>query len=167
MKKLLAVMLILIMAFSAAACGENSSVADLSSAIKEGAQVSSVVAEKKNPVAPRERVASTPREIDSGLQTMLENKLKDTGFNGVAIVSKKGKIVCMAANGTMSTDSKKKIKTDTLFGIASCSKQLTAACIMILKQEGKIKLSDTIDKYFPKYKYGEDITVKMLLNMAD
>ena len=82
MKKLLAVMLILIMAFSAAACGENSSVADLSSAIKEGAQVSSVVAEKKNPVAPRERVASTPREIDSGLQTMLENKLKDTGFNG-------------------------------------------------------------------------------------
>lgn len=102
---------------------------------------------------------------DAELQALLEKKLDAMNFNGVVRVSKDGKLVCEAANGKMSSSSNKDIKTDTLFAIASCSKQFTAAAIMILKQDGKLKVSDTIDKYFPKYRYGEDITIKNLLTM--
>ena len=37
---------------------------------------------------------------------------------------------------------------------------------MQLVEEGKLSLDDTIDKYFPSYKYGKKITVKNLLTMT-
>ena len=114
---------------------------------------------------PKKKSDPQPKAIDSKLQTQLEDKLDSSCFSGVAIVSRNGKVVCEAANGTLSANSKKKINIDTPFAIASCSKQFTAACIMLLKEDGKLSVNDTIDKYFPKYKYGKDITVKNLLTM--
>ena len=106
-----------------------------------------------------------PVKVDSELQSVLEDKLESMCFNGVAIVSKKGKILCLAANGKLSSGSKKDITVDTPFAIASCSKQFTAACVMILKQDGKLSVNDKLSKFFPEYKYGKNITVKNLLTM--
>lgn len=50
--------------------------------------------------------------------------------------------------------------------IASLTKQFTAVAVMQLVEEGKLSLDDTIDKYFPSYKYGKKITVKNLLTMT-
>ncbi|MBR1731117.1 MAG: beta-lactamase family protein [Ruminococcus sp.] len=120
---------------------------------------------KKSAVSKAPKTSSKPVEVDSYYQALIEKKLKKYNFNGVVRVSKKGKVLCEVANGKMSSDSDKDITTDTLFAIASCSKQFTAAAIMILKDDGKLSVSDTIDKYFPKYKYGKDITIKNLLTM--
>lgn len=53
----------------------------------------------------------------------------------------------------------------TRYGIASLTKSFTAASIMQLQEEGKLDVNDTIDKYFPDYKYGKDITILQLLQM--
>ena len=105
------------------------------------------------------------RKINSNLQAWLEKKMEDNNFNGIVRVSKKGKVICEAVNGTISTKSKKEIKKDTMFAIASCSKQFTAAGIMLLKQDGKLSVNDKLSKFFPKYEYGKKITVKNLLTM--
>ena len=51
------------------------------------------------------------------------------------------------------------------FCIGSVSKQFAAASIMLLKQRGMLSVEDKLEKYFPQYKIGKDITLKNLLTM--
>ena len=53
----------------------------------------------------------------------------------------------------------------TRYGIASLTKSFTATSIMKLYEEGKLDINDTIDKYFPDYIYGKDITILQLMQM--
>lgn len=55
--------------------------------------------------------------------------------------------------------------TSSVFRIGSTSKQFTAACIVLLAQEGKISLDDTLDQYFPDFPtYAKNITIRHLLH---
>ncbi|MFT5751639.1 MAG: CubicO group peptidase (beta-lactamase class C family) [Dokdonia sp.] len=55
--------------------------------------------------------------------------------------------------------------TTSVFRIGSTSKQFTAACIVLLAQEGKLSLDDTLDSFFPDFPaYAKDITVRHLLH---
>ncbi|WP_349666030.1 serine hydrolase domain-containing protein [Polaribacter sp. Z022] len=55
------------------------------------------------------------------------------------------------------------LKEESAFQLASVSKQFTAAAIMILFERNKIKITDTINAYFPDFPY-KNITIKNLLN---
>ncbi len=53
----------------------------------------------------------------------------------------------------------------TVFNIASVSKQFTAASILLLVQDGKLKLDDDIRQYLPEIRdYGHTITIDHLLH---
>ncbi|NQZ44635.1 MAG: serine hydrolase [Flavobacteriaceae bacterium] len=53
----------------------------------------------------------------------------------------------------------------SVFRIASTSKQFTAACIVLLAEEGKLSLDDSLRSIFPDFPaYAEQITVRHLLN---
>ncbi len=53
----------------------------------------------------------------------------------------------------------------SVFRIGSTSKQFTAACIVLLSQKGKLKLSDSLDQFFPGFPdYAKGITIQHLLN---
>ncbi|HXW76486.1 MAG TPA: serine hydrolase domain-containing protein, partial [Candidatus Eremiobacteraceae bacterium] len=52
----------------------------------------------------------------------------------------------------------------TIYNIASCSKQFTAAAIMLLVQDGAVRLDDRLSRYFPWYRHARSITVRELLN---
>lgn len=51
----------------------------------------------------------------------------------------------------------------TVYNIASNSKQFTAASIMLLQQEGKLSLDDTLNRYVPEFAHGAQITLRELL----
>lgn len=53
--------------------------------------------------------------------------------------------------------------TQTQFEIGSVTKQFTAAAILQLKEQGKLKLSDPLGKYVPEYPQGKAITIEQLL----
>ncbi|MGJ8662073.1 MAG: serine hydrolase domain-containing protein [Marinicella sp.] len=54
---------------------------------------------------------------------------------------------------------------DSVFRIGSTSKQFTAACIVLLAEQGKLKLTDTLAQFFPDFPaYAETITVQHLLH---
>ena len=61
------------------------------------------------------------------------------------------------ATGTMKND------TDVAYGVASLTKEFTAAAIVQLSEQGKLDISDKLSKYFPGYRYGDDITIWHLL----
>ena len=54
---------------------------------------------------------------------------------------------------------------DTHFRIASNTKTMTAAVIMLLAQEGKLTLDDPVSKYVPGVPNGDNITIAQLLEM--
>jgi CubicO group peptidase (beta-lactamase class C family) len=56
------------------------------------------------------------------------------------------------------------IAADTIFHVASVSKQFTAMSLVLLEQEGKLSLEDDLHKYLPELPdYGHRITIRNLL----
>lgn len=51
------------------------------------------------------------------------------------------------------------MKTDALFWIASMSKPMTATALMMLVDEGKVKLTDPVEKYLPEF-HGQWLAVE-------
>ena len=98
-------------------------------------------------------------------QAYLNAMLEGTGFSGVVLVTKNGKTVCEAAKGTENKFSNKKITADTKFCIGSVSKQFAAAAILLLRQDGQLSVVDKLSKYFPDYRYGNELTIRHLLDM--
>lgn len=53
---------------------------------------------------------------------------------------------------------------DTLYGVASITKQFTAACILQLYEAKKLDLDDKLSCFFPDYVHSEKITLRLLLS---
>jgi CubicO group peptidase (beta-lactamase class C family) len=72
----------------------------------------------------------------------------DNGFSGAVMLTKNGKQ--LLAKGYGYADKKKNIlnSTDTVFDIASLTKQFTAAAILKLVEQNKLSLTDTLGKLF-------------------
>src|SRR6266540_2836908 len=66
----------------------------------------------------------------------------------VAVVNKDG-VLYNEAFGQASTAGHRAMAKDTIFNIASMTKAVTSAAIMILADEGKLKLDDNVAKYLP------------------
>ncbi len=91
----------------------------------------------------------------------LDEKLSD--FEGIVYVTHNGELIYSHANGK--DECGNDLTVDTPMYVGSVSKQFCATSIMILKEQNKLSVDDTLDKYFPEYNYGKDITIKNLLTM--
>jgi CubicO group peptidase (beta-lactamase class C family) len=70
----------------------------------------------------------------------------------VTLVARKGRIAHFESQGVMDLDSKKPMPKDGLFWIASMSKPITGVAIMMLLEEGKVRLTDPVSKFIPEYR---------------
>jgi len=80
----------------------------------------------------------------------------------VAVVAH-GKVVYAQAYGSAKLEPQLAATPDMRYGIGSISKQFTAACVLLLQQEGKLKLDDPVSKYVPGLTRGNDVTIRQLL----
>jgi len=67
----------------------------------------------------------------------------------VTLVAHKGKIVQFEAVGEADIDAHRPMTRDTLFGVASMTKPITATAVMILQDEKKLSIDDPLSKYIP------------------
>ena len=87
------------------------------------------------------------------LDQYLEKSVKDNLVPGVAaIIVRNGKIVYHKAFGSADVEGGRALKKDDIFRIASMTKAVTSACVMMLFEEGKFLLDDPISKYIPEFK---------------
>lgn len=70
----------------------------------------------------------------------------------VALVTDKDKVLDLEAAGYASLAGKTPMRKDAVFWIASMSKSLTGAALMMLVDEGKVSLDDAVEKYLPEFK---------------
>lgn len=68
----------------------------------------------------------------------------------VALVVRRGKVAYFEAFGVQDPNTGKKMARDSVFRIYSMTKPFTSTAVMILVEEGRIKLSDPIGKYLPE-----------------
>lgn len=85
---------------------------------------------------------------------------------GVAIaVVKDGKPVHIEGYGVANLEWDCPIRPNTVFRLASITKQFTATAIMLLERQGKLRLDDSITTYLPDYPtHNRTITITHLLN---
>ena len=70
----------------------------------------------------------------------------------LTVIARKGNIVHFEPIGMQDIENKKPVETDTIFRIYSMSKPITSVAVMILYDEGHIKLDDPVEKYIPEFK---------------
>ena len=86
------------------------------------------------------------------IDAMLEKAVAENQVPGiVALIARNGKIIFHNAYGMADNTSKKELKKDAIFRIASQTKAITSTAVMMLWEEGKVRLDDPISKYIPEF----------------
>ena len=70
----------------------------------------------------------------------------------VAAVARRGKIVYLEPVGLQSHESKAPMTDASLFRVYSMTKAVTAVAVMMLVEEGSLRLTDPASKYLPEFK---------------
>ena len=70
----------------------------------------------------------------------------------VTLVARKGRVAHFEAQGVMDLESKKPLTKDAMFWIASMSKPITGVAILMLMEEGKVRLNDPVSKFIPEFR---------------
>ena len=104
------------------------------------------------PTAKPEEVGLSTERLQR-IHEMILRRLAAKELSGaVTLVARRGRVVQHEALGVIDLDSNKPMTKDTLFKLASSSKPVTAVAVLILLEEGKLKLTDPVSKYIPEFK---------------
>jgi D-alanyl-D-alanine carboxypeptidase len=109
---------------------------------------------------------SALKPIDqAALQTLVDTTAKELLIPGVVVLLRTHQGELTVSYGTTLLGATSPLGADTHFRIASNTKTMTAAVIVLLAQEGKLSLDDPVSKYVPGVPNGDNITITELLNM--
>ena len=87
------------------------------------------------------------------INEMMKRHLAAGDFaGGVTLVARKGKIAHLEAHGVMDLESKLPMPKNAVFRIASMTKPVTGVAIMMMMEEGKLRISDPVSKFIPEFK---------------
>src|SRR5262245_54714049 len=93
-----------------------------------------------------------PQKGVTEIDAILQKAVQDGSVPGVvAIVASKNQILYHHAFGLQDVANKKPMREDSIFRIASMTKPLTSSAIMLLIEQGKLKLDDPVSKYLTEF----------------
>ena len=71
---------------------------------------------------------------------------------GITMVSRRGRIAHFEAQGLMDIESKTPMRKDAIFRMASMTKPVTGVAVLMLMEEGKLRLTDPVSRFIPEFK---------------
>ncbi len=176
MKKRLAVFLSILLAASAALCGcgrgngtSGSATGDeawttrgtnpaATTATAPSVDATSATGRKKSSSSSGKSSSSKSGQSSEGsgqhdaIAALLNDEIDNAGFYGAAFAEADGDVL-------VSRDA------DSVYRIASVSKQFVAAAILLLEEDGLLSVNDSVRKYFPELRTTGDVTIHHLLCM--
>lgn len=103
--------------------------------------------------------ASAKDTAQPTVESTLDAFRKQGEFSGaVTLAHQAGQPPIVTVVGLADLDSKTPMRPDTLFGIMSMTKPVTATALMILVDEGKVSLDDPVEKYISAFHDAKDET---------
>jgi len=106
-------------------------------------------------------VPTAPKPEDVGVSSARLQRIHETVARhidakdvsgAVTLVARRGRVVHFEAQGLADIESKKPMARDSIFRLASMSKPITAVAVMMMIEEGKIRLSDRVSTFIPEFK---------------
>jgi CubicO group peptidase (beta-lactamase class C family) len=113
---------------------------------------------------PGAAVAETPRAAkpeDVGLSSqrlqriheLIQHSIDAGNFSGaVTLVARSGKIAHFEAQGLMDIETNKAMAKDAMFRIMSMTKPVVGVAVLMMVEEGKVRLNDPISRFIPEFK---------------
>lgn len=112
--------------------------------------------------AAQELPTAKPEEVDvssSKVKKLSEfmQSLVDQGkiAGGVTMMARRGKVAHLEAVGMADRERGVRMRTDSIFRLASMTKPVTSVAVMILHDQGKLGLDDPVSKFIPEFKRPE------------
>ncbi|MFC1551167.1 serine hydrolase domain-containing protein [Candidatus Latescibacterota bacterium] len=103
------------------------------------------------PAVSPEDVGFSSERLDRLDRKIIDNIEKGYIPGGVGILARDGKVFYEKAFGHRDLLLKDEMKIDTIFRVASMSKPITAVAAMILFEDGKFLLTDSLSKFIPEF----------------
>ena len=77
----------------------------------------------------------------------------------VTLVQRHGTVASLEAIGWADIEAKKPMRADTIFQVMSMTKPFVGTAIMMLADEGRLSVSDTVEKHLPEFR-GQMVVVR-------
>lgn len=151
------VLIILVQLFILESCGEASSRQQLNAATTF-ADTISFENDSLKKVRSTINANQKARQLDSLFRKMAKHHL----LNGDVLIAQYGQIIYKNSFGYRRRKPDDTLTLNSAFQMGSSTKPITATAILMLKEKGKLNLSQTVDEFFPDFPY-KKITIKSLL----
>ena len=109
--------------------------------------------------------AQLPQNVRDAIDKTANDTLAKTGVPSASIaVVQNGQLVYAQAYGDSRVDPKQAARPDMRYGVGSISKQFTAAAILLLQEQGKLKLDDPVGRFIPNLTRANEVTIRQILS---
>ena len=110
-------------------------------------------------------VDSIDPDLRGRIDRIANSVLDQTGVPSASVaVVKGGKLVYTHAYGKARLDPPTPATPEMRYSIGSISKQFTATAILLLQEQGKLSMDDSVSKYVPGLTRGDEVTIGEILS---
>ena len=110
---------------------------------------------------------SLPASMRARIDSIATQEMTARGAPSVSIaVVKDGEIAYTNAYGMARLDPPLRAVPSMRYSIGSVSKQITATAVLLLAEQGKLKLDDPVGRYIPGLTRGNEVTIRQILSMT-
>lgn len=113
-----------------------------------------------------ERFLNDPADLDrktQAIDSLVRLRAVRAGFNGAVLVAHRGHVLYNKAFGINSLREKDSLTTQSVFELASVSKQFTAVAVLQLYEQGKLDIDADLTSWWPNFPHA-GITPRLLLS---
>jgi len=105
-------------------------------------------------------------QAESNIESVVNSYTENSAFEGVILVAKSGRVIFEKAYGLSDLTQKQQIQVTDSFQLASLSKPITATLMLMLVEQGKLTLDDSLADHFPEFQtpFGKKVTLHHLLS---
>ncbi len=104
------------------------------------------------PTAKPEEVGFSSERLHR-ISDLVQRHITAGSFSGaVTLVARNGRIAHFEAQGLMDIESRKPMQKDAIFRIMSMTKPVVGVGIMLMVEEGKLRINDPVSRYIPEFR---------------
>ena len=105
------------------------------------------------------------REFRTAIDAFVQAAMAKQHLAGVSLaIAQNGTILYARGYGWRNVAKRLPASADTVYNIASISKQFTAASVLLLQQDGKLSLDDPLSKYLPSLRHAHEVSLLQMLD---
>ena len=106
-----------------------------------------------------------PTDLAAKIDAAVDDVMTKTAVPSASVgIVRDGRVVLAKAYGLARISPQLPARVDMHYAVGSISKQFTAACVLLLQEDGKLSVDDPVAKYFPELTRANDVRIRHLLS---